>query len=147
MRQILLILMCLAPFSDYLNAQEHLSDLHRALVVTALSLEGTPYRYGGTTDKGIDCSGFVMAVYLRHNIVLPHSSSAQYKECTDIDLADACAGDLVFFNIRGRGVSHVGICLGNHRFIHAATSIGRVCISSLDEPYWKVRFHAAGRRI
>jgi len=148
MKRIFAIIMCLAPLpATHLQAQQPFSDIRQAVVTTALSLEGSPYRYGGTGEKGFDCSGFVRTVFLRNNIVLPHSSRAQYNDCTPITLDEACAGDLIFFDVRGRGISHVGIYLGERRFIHAATSIGRVCISSLDEPYWKIRFYAVARRI
>lgn len=148
MKRIGVIFLCLAFLpAAHIEAQQSSGDIRQAVVATALSLQGSPYRYGGTGEKGFDCSGFVRTVFLRSNIVLPHSSRAQYNDCTPITLDEACAGDLVFFDVRGRGISHVGIYLGERRFIHAATSIGRVCISSLDEPYWKIRFYAVARRI
>ncbi len=140
--------MALTPLlSIFILAQEYPCDIRQSLVKTALSLEGTPYRYGGTTDKGFDCSGFVRTVFMRNNIVLAHSSLAQYRDSTPVSIDDALAGDLIFFDVRGRGISHVGIYLGERRFIHAATKIGKVCISSIDEPYWRTRFFAITRKI
>ena len=143
-----IIIMSLTPFfAVYLLAQEHPRDIRQSLVKTAMSLEGTPYRYGGMSEKGFDCSGFVRTVFMRNNIVLPHSSLAQYRESTLVSLEEARPGDLIFFDVRGKGISHVGIYLGERRFIHAATKIGKVCISSIDEPYWKTRFFAVTRKI
>ena len=143
MRFFLVFLLCLAPLF-FLSGEENGDNLRRSIVETALSLEGTPYRYGGTGTGGFDCSGYVREVYMRHSISLPHSSRAQYRDCTPVAIEDACPGDLVFFDVRGKGISHVGIYLGNRRFIHAATTIGKVCISSLDDSSWKGRFYGAG---
>jgi lipoprotein Spr len=104
----------------------------------------TPYRYGGCTRKGIDCSGFVMtladAVY---NTRLPRTARDQYQGTDRLDRAELVEGDFVFFNTRG-GVSHVGVYLGNDFFVHSSTNSG-VVISSLREEYYKRRFLGGGR--
>ena len=101
---------------------------------------GEPYHYGGTSRKGWDCSGFVRTMYHRSlNIDLPHSSAAMHQSCTPVPLSHARPGDLVFFKIRPKRISHVGIYVGNNKFIHASRSDG-VVITSLDDPYYRHRF-------
>jgi len=105
---------------------------------------GTPYRMGGSTKKGIDCSAFVNTLMLAvYAINLPRTSREQYEAAAKIDDADLDEGDLVFFNTRG-GISHVGVYLVNNKFVHASTS-GGVMISDLNEAYWKARYKGAGR--
>lgn len=106
---------------------------------------GVRYRSGGNDHKGIDCSGFTVAVYSAvYGIMLPRVSRDQYHTARKISTTELKEGDLVFFNTRGRGVSHVGIYLGNNFFIHASVSKG-VMVSSLFEPYYLQRFVGAGR--
>jgi cell wall-associated NlpC family hydrolase len=105
---------------------------------------GTRYRYGGATDKGIDCSAYTGT--LVHNVfglVLPRTARDQYANCIKLDKEEMQQGDLVFFNTRG-GISHVGMYLGNGYFTHASTSIG-VTISNLSETYWSKKFVGGGR--
>ena len=105
---------------------------------------GTPYRMGGSTRDGIDCSAFantlMMAVFA---VNLPRTAREQYANSTKILGEELTEGDLVFFNARG-GISHVGIYLTNNKFVHASTS-GGVMISDLNEAYWKARYKGAGR--
>ena len=105
---------------------------------------GTRYRYGGATDKGIDCSAY--SATLVHNVfglVLPRTARDQYASCIKLDKEEMQQGDLIFFNTRG-GISHVGLYLGNGYFTHASTSIG-VTISNLSETYWSKKFVGGGR--
>lgn len=105
---------------------------------------GTRYRYGGATEKGIDCSAY--SGTLAHNVfglVLPRTARDQYANCIKLDREELQQGDLVFFNTRG-GISHVGMYLGNGYFTHASTSIG-VTISNLSETYWSRKFISGGR--
>ncbi|MBN1533398.1 MAG: C40 family peptidase [Spirochaetes bacterium] len=104
---------------------------------------GTRYRYGGTGGRGFDCSGFVARVYGEQGIRLPHSSKAQYECGEKIPLGRALPGDLVFFKIRGARISHVGIYLGEGKFIHAPSRGKRVSIADMTAPYWDKRFAGA----
>ena len=105
---------------------------------------GTPYRIGGTSKTGIDCSGFVRGLVSdTYGLDLPRSSREQAHYCKRIGKTEVKEGDLVFFS-SGRHISHVGMYLANNKFVHASTSMG-VIISDLDEPYWKRRYLYAGR--
>ena len=104
----------------------------------------TPYRYGGATQKGIDCSAY--SGTLLHDVygfVATRTARDQYAACEKIDRENLQEGDLVFFHTR-RGVSHVGVYLRNGYFTHASTSSG-VMISSLDETYYNKKFIGGGR--
>ena len=111
---------------------------------------GTPYRFGGMTRSGIDCSAFVLSVYGSvTGINLPRISSAQAQEGERVEREQLEKGDLLFFQTRGSRISHVGIVQeitqeGEIKFIHASTSKG-VTISSLNEKYWGLRFRFAKR--
>ena len=106
---------------------------------------GVRYRTGGNTKTGVDCSGLTVAVYAAvYGIALPRVSRDQYRISRKISTTELQEGDLVFFNTRGSGVSHVGVYLGNNKFIHASVSRG-VMVSGLFEPYYLQRFIGAGR--
>ncbi len=107
---------------------------------------GTPYRGGGTTKQGVDCSGFVTIVYKEvYGVKLPRSSRDMEQACKKKDFKDLEEGDLVFFANKPNGrVNHVGIFLDKETFIHASSSMG-VTISRFDEKYWSQRYHSGGR--
>ncbi|MBX2920826.1 MAG: C40 family peptidase [Chitinophagaceae bacterium] len=105
----------------------------------------TPYRMGGSTKKGVDCSAFTQTLLsVIYNIQVPRTASEQKQYCMPVDPEQLKEGDLVFFNTKGRGISHVGIYLHDHKFVHAASSNG-VMISSLEENYWSKKYAGAGR--
>ena len=112
------------------------------LINYALSLQGTPYRYGkGTPKEGFDCSGFVKHVYGRQGIWLPRTVSEMASALPSVSKYDLRAGDLVFFNTSGRTYSHVGIFICDDKFIHAPSRrTGRVLVSSMNNGYWRKRF-------
>lgn len=106
---------------------------------------GVRYRVGGNTQKGVDCSGFTVAVYAAaYGLTIPRVSREQHRTSRKISTTELQEGDLVFFNTNGRGVSHVGIYLGNNKFIHASVSRG-VMVNDLFESYYLKRFVGAGR--
>jgi len=116
------------------------------VVGTALSYQGTRYSYGGFSSRGFDCSGFVKYVYQRHGLNLPHNAAGQYGYGKPVSKGELQPGDLVFFRTgRSRGINHVGIYIGNGKFIHASSARGRVRIDSLNEGYYKARFVGARR--
>jgi cell wall-associated NlpC family hydrolase len=106
---------------------------------------GVRYRTGGNTKSGVDCSGFTVAVYASvFGFALPRVSREQYRISRKISTTELQQGDLVFFNTNGSGVSHVGVYLGNNKFIHASVSRG-VMVNDLFESYYIKRFVGAGR--
>ena len=116
------------------------------VIAEAYSYLGTPYRYGGTSRSGIDCSGFTMKVFGAFGISLPHGATSQYRMCRSVTTAERAPGDLVFFATGGSGIGHVGIYLGGGQFIHSSTSSG-VIISSLYESYYARTYLYAARLI
>jgi lipoprotein Spr len=106
---------------------------------------GVRYRTGGNTKSGVDCSGFTVAVFAAaYGISLPRVSREQYRISRKISTTELQEGDLVFFNTRGSGVSHVGVYLGNNKFIHASVSRG-IMVNDLFESYYAKRYLGAGR--
>ncbi len=115
------------------------------LLATAMSFQGTPYRYGGSDPSGFDCSGFVQWVYAQHGRALPREVRDQYGIGQDVDPDDVQPGDLVFFETVSRGASHVGIALGGGEFIHAPSSRGVVRVERYTSSYWAPRWVGARR--
>ncbi len=106
---------------------------------------GTPYRYGGDTKRGIDCSSFTSKVYnAAYNVSVPSSSRAVWQSVIPIDKEELQEGDFVFFKIRRGQISHIGIYLGNYKFAHASLSSG-VIISDLNDAYYRRYFYKGGR--
>jgi cell wall-associated NlpC family hydrolase len=120
------------------------SSIREMLIKKAKEYIGVKYRRGQSNKNGFDCSGFVKYVYEKFNFSLPHSSRAQFKQCKQIKIEDAQPGDLVFFVTLGKRISHVGIYLGDHLFIHAPSRGLRVSISTLDALYYKKRLVGFG---
>jgi cell wall-associated NlpC family hydrolase len=114
---------------------------------TALALVGTPYRAGGQSPQGgFDCSGFVTWVFGQHGVILPRTVGEQYRVGERLASPPSVSGaDLVFFATGHSGASHVGIALGDGRFVHAPSSRGVVRIESLGARYWAQRFVGARR--
>jgi len=117
------------------------------LAVQALSMLGINYRYGGTSpETGLDCSGMVRYVFKEAwDKDLPRTSAEISRIGEKVDKLDLRPGDLVFYNTLRRGFSHVGIYLGDRKFIHSPSAGGQVRIEDMDLAYWKKRFNGARR--
>jgi cell wall-associated NlpC family hydrolase len=117
------------------------------LVVSALGFLGVPYRRGGSNaETGFDCSGFVRAIYEQTaGLILPRRADQQAAATEKIDKSDLQPGDLVFFNTMRRAFSHVGIYVGNGKFIHAPKPGAQVRVEDIGISYWANRFDGARR--
>ncbi|MBB6609879.1 C40 family peptidase [Pontibacter sp. Tf4] len=125
---------------------EFASSKNKTLIQTVADWLGTPYRYGRSSKKGTDCSGFVTSIYREvYGIDLSRSSQSMFQDVKRIKKDNIRTGDLVFFR-RGpkQPIFHVGIYLKNGKFIHSATN-GGVMVSSLKEPFYSRNYYAAGR--
>lgn len=119
-------------------------DARTQAVFTAIQMVGAPYRWGGSTPDGFDCSGLVQYVFSSAGLRLPRTADAQQKAAVPVPLDDAVAGDLLFFRDGGR-TSHVAIYLGDGRFVHAPSTGKQVSLDSFGNSYWRARFDRAGR--
>ncbi|PKA82509.1 cell wall-associated NlpC family hydrolase [Ulvibacter sp. MAR_2010_11] len=136
--------------SNVIVSNENASVLE-SLIDYAKSFEGTRYKFGGTTDKGMDCSGLVYTVFKEQDVLMPRISRDMASKGIEISLREVSAGDLVFFKTSSRStINHVGLVVeskgGEIFFIHSTTSRG-VIISSMEEDYWKKAFVAVRRII
>lgn len=125
----------------------HLVGRAHELVFNAMAYMGIPYRWGGARpETGFDCSGFVQYVVQQAaGLVLPRSSFDQIRQGTAVAIEDLQAGDLVFFNTMRATASHVGIYIGDNRFIHAPRRGKTVEIVEFTNSYWQDRFDGARR--
>jgi peptidoglycan endopeptidase LytE len=121
--------------------------LQDRLVLFAKKMLNIPYRFGGNTLVGIDCSAYVKKVYSLVGVSLPRSAREQFAEGKPVDNSELSMGDLVFFKTYASFPSHVGIYLGDNLFIHASSRSKKVTIDSLETPYYIKRFIGAKRLI
>ncbi len=132
------------------NANTKPSEEAEDIVKYAKTFDGTRYKYGGTTKRGMDCSGLIYTSFKKHDVNVPRTTTSLKSTGSWIDLKDVNVGDLIFFatNKNSRNVNHVGIVTnvrtGNVEFIHASSSKG-VMVSSLAERYWYFAFVQARR--
>jgi murein DD-endopeptidase len=117
---------------------------HSGLAI-AREMIGAPYRYGGASPGGFDCSGLVYYSFREAGITVPRTSSQQFRQSERVELSGLQPGDLVFFRISRNKPSHVGIYAGSDRFIHAPSGGKQVSYASLNDPYWHSRVTGAGR--
>jgi cell wall-associated NlpC family hydrolase len=109
---------------------------------------GSPYRWGGASPAGFDCSGFVLWIYAQFGVAMPHSEAGELASGVSVSSEDLQPGDiLVFANTYRRGVSHAGIYLGDGRFVHAVDESHGVMVSSLWDSYWGPRLVGASRAL
>lgn len=129
------------------NRAHDVVDRTSDLVVTAMGFLGVPYRRGGNNaESGFDCSGFVRAMYQQTvGLMLPRRADQQAASTQVIDKKELQPGDLVFFNTMRRAFSHVGIYVGDGKFIHSPRSGSEVRVESMQTAYWARRFDGARR--
>lgn len=111
----------------------------------AIEMVGTPYRYGGSTPRGFDCSGLVHYSYARAGIRVPRTTRQQRENSHRVSWKQTGPGDLLFFNQNSKPSSHVGLYIGDNRFVHAPSSGKTVHISTLTNGYWRRHFAEARR--
>ena len=121
------------------------SQERQDIINYAMKFLGTPYKYGGNTPKGFDCSGFTQYVFKHFGYSLNRSSSAQINNGEKIMTEDLLPGDLVFFSRSGYAVGHVGIYVGDNQFIHSTSPGDVVKVSNMDESYYVSRYVGARR--
>jgi LysM repeat protein len=127
------------------GADNTAESLKSRVLRVAQKMLSIPYRWGGTTLRGIDCSAYVRMVFGFLELRLPRTAREQFRVGEDVERSRLSVGDLVFFRTYAKYPSHVGIYLGDNRFIHASSGSREVRISSLDRPYYVKRFIGARR--
>ena len=133
----------LSQISDISQSVSHKAS---GLVLDAMGFLGVPYKRGGTSGTGFECSGFVRAMYENSlGLLLPHNAKAQAAATEKIDASELQPGDLVFFNTLRKTFSHVGIYIGEGKFIHSPRAGGEVRIEKMSDRYWHQRFNGARR--
>ncbi|PLS14719.1 peptidase P60 [Bacillus sp. M6-12] len=133
-----ILISLLTPFN---TAEASSNDI----VAEGMKYIGTKYKFGGTTPKGFDCSGFLGYTYKQATgKTLPRTAASIFAKGTPVAKSELQKGDLVFFTTYKKGASHAGIYVGNNKFLHASSSKG-VRIDSLDASYWKPRYIGSKR--
>ncbi|TCP59459.1 NlpC/P60 family protein [Tumebacillus sp. BK434] len=132
----------LAQYAKWVKAQQGLS-----VARDAESFVGAPYVWGGTTPQGFDCSGFTQYVFAQHGVAVPRNSYDQFDAGRPVAEQELQPGDLVFFTTYAPGPSHLGIYVGEGKFVHALNNNTGVITSTLDNDYYKNRFLGAKRVI
>ena len=141
----LAVLAACTPFRSGLPGDSPVANRGQALLRAAESRIGSPYRYGGAGPDAFDCSGLVAYAHREVGVSVPRTAAAQFAAASPVPRDDLRPGDLVFFRLSGREVSHVGIYAGADRFVHAPQSGGHVRMASLDEEHFRRSFAGAGR--
>jgi len=141
----LLLMGCATTTSGIRVDPDELERYRHQLVLEALGQVGRPYRWGGGTPDGFDCSGLVQYVYAQTGLSVPRTAREQHAMGGPIDLDDAEPGDLLFYSFAGRKVDHVAIYLGDDQAVHAPASGRTVIVASVHLAYWKKHFIDAVR--
>jgi murein DD-endopeptidase len=116
-----------------------------AIAASASTLVGTPYHFGGADAAGFDCSGLALYVHERAGVYIPRTAREQQKVAHAVPLDALLPGDLVFFHLHARGIDHVGIYVGDGRFVHAPHAGLKVTYARLDQGYYAHHLVSAGR--
>jgi cell wall-associated NlpC family hydrolase len=129
------------------GVSQTVADRTTGLVINAMGFLGVPYKRGGNSaETGFDCSGFVRAIYEQTvGLLLPRRADQQAAATQVIDRNELQPGDLVFFNTMRRNFSHVGIYVGDGKFIHSPRSGAQVRVEDMATSYWAKRFNGARR--
>ena len=144
-RSTLLLLSLFLISCAYTRPYEPKTALSSEAADTALTMIGKPYRYGGYTPSGFDCSGLVYYSYKRAGIEVPRSTQGQRNYGASVSSKSLKKGDLLFFNLQGRRFSHVAVYLGDQTFVHAPSTGKTVRTDRLTDPYWRKYFVGARR--
>ena len=121
--------------------------VHAEIIQHARAMIGTPYRFGGTTPRGFDCSGLVFYSYQKAGITVPRTTREQYQVTRPVPEDQLQPGDLLFFRLKKSGISHVAIYAGGGEFIHAPSTGKRVTRASMNDPFWRPRLVHTGRLV
>jgi cell wall-associated NlpC family hydrolase len=127
--------------ADSSKARRHPGEQAAVIAVRQI---GVPYRYGGSTTQGFDCSGLVQYAYAGSGMHIPRTTAQQWQQLQPVAKDKLRVGDLLFFNIDGK-IAHVGLYLGSRRFVHAPASGREVSIAELDSGFYKQAFVRGGR--
>jgi cell wall-associated NlpC family hydrolase len=136
----LLLSGCLSFGGGSGRSSEEVERLRQTIVVDALGQIGRPYRYGGNTPDGFDCSGLVQYVFAQSGVKLPRSSRDQSGIGKQIDLDDAEPGDLLFYSFTGGRIDHVAVYLGDGQAVHAPASGRQIIVAPVAQKYWMQKF-------
>lgn len=142
---LVLLLLGLASGCSVRPAGDGGSEAASRAADIARKMVGSPYRFGGSTPAGFDCSGLVLYSYSRAGVRLPHGTDHLFRYSRKIPRGDIQRGDLLFFDQLGKKASHVAIYLGNDEFVHAPSTGKTVYIAKLSERYWQDHFSQARR--
>jgi cell wall-associated NlpC family hydrolase len=126
-------------------ASEYQPSIGSEIVIRAISLLGAPYKWGGSGPHAFDCSGLVHFIHNELGIGVPRTAEEQYRAASRVDIDELEPGDLLFFRIGGKRVSHVAIYAGSGRFVHAPQTGRPIEMRPLDDGYYRPRLAAAGR--
>lgn len=142
---VLLGLAACTPFRAGLPGDPATADPGYAVLQAAQGRIGAPYKYGGAGPDAFDCSGLVTYAHRQIGVAVPRTAAQQFEAATPVTRGELRPGDLVFFRLESRAVSHVGIYAGDGRFVHAPQRGGHVRVASLDDEVFRRSFAGAGR--
>jgi cell wall-associated NlpC family hydrolase len=143
---LMLMLLCIVALAGCASApRPREATLGERIAASALAQIGRPYHYGGSTPEGFDCSGLVRFAYLAVGVDVPRTTTEQFRAARSIRWSKLAPGDLLFFRIDSREVTHVAIYTGNRRFVHAPQSGKSVETRALDDDWYRDRLVSAGR--